>query len=360
LGLYYATLASTYILSLLSRIARDKRYRLLAVFWISLGIIVLVLFSGFRSGIGDTGMYKHTYGLLVANPNLSKSSGEYGFTLLNLILIKFSSDPQTLVFVVALITQVCNVYVLKKYESYIELEIFMYIAAGYFTVTMNGMRQCLAAALLFLCTKFIIKGNFKKYLICIAIISTIHQSALFMIPVYFIVRMKPWSKKTFIIIGIAVLGVLFYDELSVYIFKALENTNYGQYSDFKEGGSSIMRTIVNLVPIMFAYLKRNELKEKWPESDVFVNMALLNCIFVAFGMSNWIFNRFTLYLQLYNFILLPFIIKNCLKGKERRTIYLALIGCYLLFFYREQVIGLNMQYKSVLDINSIFYYNSVP
>lgn len=356
MGIYYATLASTFILSLLARMANDKKYKLIAIFWISLVVSVLVLFSGLRSGIGDTGMYKHTYNLLVENPSFSKANGDYGFVLLNLILIQFSNNPQTIVFVVALITQLCNVYVLNKYRGYIELEIFMYIAAGYFTVTMNGMRQCLAAALLFLCVKFIIDGSFKKYLLSVLIISTIHQSALFMIPIYFIARLKPWSKKIYMIIGIAVLGLLFYEVLSSYLFKIIENTNYGYYSDFDEGGSSIMRTLVNMVPIIFAYLKRNELKEKWPQSNVFVNMALLNCIFVAFGMSNWIFNRFSLYLQLYNFILLPYIIQNCLEGKQRRTIYLAFIVCYLIFFYREQVIGLNMEYKSVLDIKSIFYY----
>jgi len=296
--------------------ANDKKYKLIAIFWISLVVSVLVLFSGLRSGIGDTGMYKHTYNLLVENPSFSKANGDYGFVLLNLILIQFSNNPQTIVFVVALITQLCNVYVLNKYRGYIELEIFMYIAAGYFTVTMNGMRQCLAAALLFLCVKFIIDGSFKKYLLSVLIISTIHQSALFMIPIYFIARLKPWSKKIYMIIGIAVLGLLFYEVLSSYLFKIIENTNYGYYSDFDEGGSSIMRTFVNMVPI----------------------------------------KRFSLYLQLYNFILLPYIIQNCLEGKQRRTIYLAFIVCYLIFFYREQVIGLNMQYKSVLDIKSIFYY----
>lgn len=348
MGIYYTTLIGTYITSLLSRMADSKKYKLMAVFWIIFAAGILVVFTGFREGIGDTGMYMHTYRLLVQNPDPTISGKDFGFTIFNLILIQFSTNPQTLVFVVALITQVCNIYVFHKYRSAIELQIFMYIASGYVTVTMNGMRQCMAAALLFLTTPLIIKGDFKKYLFFTLLIATIHESALFMIPIYFIVKIKPWSKKFYLMIGAACVGVVFYDVLSPYIFKALESTSYGEYSQFDEGGSSFLRVIVNMVPVILAYLKKDELKRVWPESDIFINMAVLNCIFVGFGMANWIFNRFTLYLQLYNFILLPYVIKNCLRGKERRLIYLGLIGCYFIFFYYEQVIQLNLIYKSVL------------
>ena len=85
-------------------------------------------------------------------------------------------------------------------------------------------------------------------------------------------------------------------------------------------------------------------------------MALINLIFVAFGMFNWIFNRFTIYFQLYNIILMPYIIKKCFKGKERVLLYFGFILCYFIFFYREQVVGLNMQYPSeYLRLDKIFY-----
>ena len=176
-----------------------------------------------------------------------------------------------------------------------------------------------------------------------------------MIPVYFIVRQEAWSRNLVIMIVLACIGVVFYNVLSQILFKALENTQYGGYSEFNEGGSSFIRTVVNMVPVFLAYIKRDKLKEEWPESNIFVNMALINVIFVAFGMFNWIFNRFTLYMQLYNFILIPFIIRNCFKGKERRLLYLGVLLCYFVFFYREQVIGMNMSYPSVLKVEDLFY-----
>ncbi|WP_455506830.1 EpsG family protein [Clostridium sp.] len=352
----YATLITTFIFSFLSRISSDKKYRILALFWVVIVSIILIAFSGFRTGaIGDTGMYMHSYRLYANDPSTLKLDRDGGFAILNLILIQFSSDPQILVFVTSMIVNLCNMIVFYRYGSYLELQVYLYIASGYLTVTMNGMRQCVAAAILFTFTIFIIKGKFKEYVVIVLIVSTIHASALIMIPVYFIVRQEAWSRNVVIMIVLACIGVVFYNVLSPILFKALENTQYGGYSEFNEGGSSFIRTVVNMVPVFLAYIKRDKLKEEWPESNIFVNMALINVIFVAFGMFNWIFNRFTLYMQLYNFILIPFIIRNCFKGKERRLLYLGVLLCYFVFFYREQVIGMNMSYPSVLKVEDLFY-----
>ena len=334
----------------------ERRIKNLSIVYVSLAALVFIIISGLRCGIGDTGMYMHSYRLMVQDPSSADFSRDAGFTALSFILSQISSNPQTLIFVVALITNGLNIAMFYKYKSYLELQLYLYMASGYFTVTMNGIRQCLAAALVFVCNKFIVNGDFKKYLIFVLLISLFHGSALIMIPIYFIVRQKAWSKNVVKLIFLACIGVIFYDSFSEVLFKALQNTQYGHYSEFQEGGSSIVRTIVNAVPVILAYIKRDELKEKWPESNIFVNMSLINVIFVAFGMMNWIFNRFSLYFQLYNFILLPFIIKNCFKGKERRLIYIGFLICYFIFFYKEQVIQLGMNYNSdYLNFENIFY-----
>lgn len=337
----------------------DNKNKIMGIFW-GIGIaIILVLVAGLSRGIGDTGMYMHTYNLYATDPSTITFERDAGFVLFNLILIQISTNPQTLVFAAALIIHGLNVITFSKYRSYLEVEIYLYITSGYYLVTMNGMRQSIAAALMFAITKLLINGKFKAYAICIVFISGFHESVLVMIPLYFIVRQEAWSKNVLKLIGLALVAIVFYDVFEDVLFKVLENTQYGVYSSFDEGGSSAIRTIVNLVPVTLAYLKRAELKRLWPESNVFVNIALINSLFVAFGMFNWIFNRFTIYLQLYNFVLLPYIMKNCLKGKEKRLVYYGLILCYFIFFYRENVIGMNIKYMSdylnVKYITDMFY-----
>lgn len=357
MGIFYATLISTYIGYFLARISYDKKIKYLAIFWSIIVLIILVFVAGLRDGIGDTYAYKASYIKLVNNPSLFKFKGDFGLDLLSLLLIQVSTDPQILIFITALITNLFNIIEFNKYRSYLELQIYIYITSGYYIVTMNGIRQCLVAAILFGCTNMIVEGKFKRYLIIVLLVSTMHKSALILIPMYYIVRHEAWSKQIIKLIIISAICIVFYNQLEPILFKAIENTQYSNYSGYDEGGSSFIRTLVNAVPVILAYLKRSELKEKWDNSNIFVNISVINLVFVALGMYQWIFNRFTLYFQLYNFILIPYIIKNCVRGREKRLLYIGVIVCYLIFFYREQVIGLNMSYTSkYLNFNKLFYY----
>ena len=354
---FYSTIISTYIFYFFARISYYKKFRGLAIFWSLLVAVILILVSGLRSGIGDTTFYKHSYLLLAQDPSKFVMEGDFALNLLSLFLINFTAVPQILIFVCAVITNLLNVIMFNKYRTYLELQVYIYITSGYYFVTMNGIRQCIAAALLFICTPLIIRRKFFPYCICVLLISTFHQSALALITIYFVVGEEAWSKRMIQFMVIALVGIICYQVISPLIFKALANTTYGQYGSSTEGGSSLMRTIVNAVPVVLAYLKRKELADNWPIKDVFVNMSIINLIFVALGMFNWIFNRFTLYLQLYNFVLIPAVIKYGCKGKERRLIYFAVIVCYFIFMYYEQVIGMGMKYSTdCFDLNKFLYY----
>ncbi|MEG0307071.1 MAG: EpsG family protein [Clostridium sp.] len=354
---FYLTLISTYIFSLLARIGR-KRSEKAGLFFVIIIIAILSLVSGLRSGIGDTGMYKHLYTLI--GPGYDAKGGyEPGFILFLKILKGISSDPQFMLMVTSIIINVLNINTIYKYskDSYFELGIFMYITSGYYIVTMNGIRQSLAAAIIFWGTKYIINGDFKRFMILILLMSTIHNSALIYIPIYFVVRAKAWERTTNILFGLTLVGLFLYQPVMTIGMKLLGSTRYADYASFNEGGANILRIAIFIVPVLLAYLKRDVIKEKWEYGDVFVNMNIICLIIMLFSSFNWIFARFTMYFQLYSFILLPYIIKNCLVGKERRLIYLGLIGGYFIFFYYDQVITMNMVYKGVFKWEDFFYDN---
>lgn len=349
---FYLTLISVYAFSLVARIIRVKNER---VAWIFVGVVILILslVSGLRSGIGDTYMYEHLYGLIT--PEYDANGGyEAGFIFLLKVLKQFSSEPVFMLMITSIIINVCNVismYIFTK-NGYFEIAIFLYVASGYFTVTMNGLRQSLVASIIFLATVFIIKKKFIPYFLTILLMITIHNSAFVMIPMYFIANEKAWHKKANILYGIMLLGLFFYDPL----MKILEGTRYGGYSDFNEGGASPIRIIVFLVPVILAYLKRDLISAKWRQGDIFVNMTIICGIIMLFSAFNWIFARFTVYFQPYNFIVFSFILKNCFAGKEKRLIYFGLIVCYFMFFYYEQAIALGISYRSKINIEQILFY----
>ena len=208
---FYLALILGYIISLLARINPDKNGGPSLFFSIIL-ITFLAVISGLRNGIGDTYMYCHLYGLI--GPGYDSNGGyEPGFIFILKILKSISEDPQLMIFTLGVVTTVINVWIIRQYSKCFELAVLMYIASGFYLVTMNGIRQCLAGAILFAATTFIIKGKFKSYLFVTLLMYTIHNSALVMIPVYFIARMAPWSKNIYRVLILFLIGMLFYEPL---------------------------------------------------------------------------------------------------------------------------------------------------
>jgi transmembrane protein EpsG len=119
-------------------------------------MISFILVSGLRTNIGDTPFYVHTYKINDFTWEFIKSQDDIGFGILQMILKRYSDDPQILIFITALITNVLIIIGLYKYSRLLELSIYIYITGGLFLVTMNGIRQCLATAILFTATKYLI------------------------------------------------------------------------------------------------------------------------------------------------------------------------------------------------------------
>ena len=344
MGVFYATLTSTFILGWSARKFKMEDKKPLLIFSIIIMAIFMIV-SGLRSGIGDTGMYKHLYEMVI-NGTVGEDSYEAGFIFFLECLTKISEDPQFMIIVTSVITQGLNICFLRKYSSYFELELFMYIASGYFLTVMNGIRQGLAASIMLMGTNFLIKRKFLPYLIMSLLMSTIHSSALVMIPVYFIVNNDEWSKNFLRTMILLIITVAFGGIIMKFGLQLLEGTRYGGYSEFDEGGSNIIRTLIAVVPVIMAYLQRDNLRKIFPECDIFVNLSIINMLIMGLSLYNWIFARMTYYFVPYTFVLLPYIIKSIDWKEQKRLIYYSFLVAYFGFMYVEYVVSLNVNYTS--------------
>jgi len=348
----FLTLLLVYIFSVASRyfIPVQKGPDLIiksrpVIFPIIITISLLILVSGLRNNIGDTFFYQKSYTEIDYTWEHIFSNKDPGFGILQMFLQTISEDPQILIFATALITNLLIGITFYKYSRMIELSFYVYITAGMFIVSMNGIRQFVAASIIFIATKYLLNGDFKKYSLIIILASTIHQSALVLIPIYFIVRREAWTKFTFLLFMLAIFIVLGFNQFTELLFSSIENTQYSNYSTFEEGGANKIRVLVESVPIIIAFIGREKLRKLWPKSDIIVNLAVINLIFMIIATQNWIFARFNIYFSLYNLILISWII-YLFKENNRKFVYYGLLVCYLCYFYYEHVVTLNLQYQS--------------
>lgn len=309
-------------------------------------LATLVTVSGLRANIGDTYFYRYAYDFNDFTWDYILAEKDIGFGLLQMFLKNYvSDDSQVLIFTTAFITNTLIVYTLYNYSRMIEISLFVYITGGLFLVSMNGIRQVLAASIAFLAIKYLINGSMIRYFFIVVLASLFHQSALILLPFYFLVRARAWSKATLGLIVISVIIVISYDQFSNLLFAAIEDTQYGHYKNFSEGGANSIRVAVTAVPLILAYLGRDKLREIMPTSDYIVNMSLVGLLFMVISTQNWIFARFSIYFELYQLILISWVIK-LFRRQDERFIYYSILVCYVVYYYYENVISLNILYRS--------------
>lgn len=347
----WITLFMVFVLGFFSRYSATHNgilsfsYAIPNKFLIGCVTLVLILVAGLRNNIGDTYFYMYSYKIGTFTWETIFEDKDPGFGILQMILKSITSDPQILILITASITNLLIVITLYKYTRMIELSLYVYITSGMYLVSMNGVRQFLAASIIFWATKYLLSGNSKKYFLSVLIASTFHLSALILLPTYYLVRRKAWTKITFALLTLTVLIVLGFNEFQKILFSTLEGTQYEGYNDFQEGGANIIRVAVNCVPLFLVFLAREKMYSIWPKSDYVVNMSVISTMFTIISAQNWIFARFNIFFGLYNLILISWIVV-LFKENNKKFIYYSIIICYLLYYLYEQVITLNILYKS--------------
>ena len=326
---------------------------------------VIVFFAGARSYVADTGAYIQMFKEYPLFQNaydviFDDSAREPGFGLFSILIKTYVSDNYTVwLSIIAVISGICVMLPLYKYSCNFGVSAFLFMASCQFSWMFNGMRQFLAAAIIFTCTGLVLKNRTLLYVLIVCVLSTIHQSALLLIPMYFIVQGEPWNKRTMLFIVCIVLAMLFTSKFTNLLTDVVEQTDYASSVDeFKntDDGTSPIRILVESIPIILAFIYRNRIKDKLtPVIKLSINMSLIASglyIISNIARSGVLLGRLPIYFSMYNLILLPWLLKNIFEDREKDLIYYIMILCYFGFFYYQMVItwGGMPYYSEVLKL----------
>ncbi|WP_347787047.1 EpsG family protein [Levilactobacillus brevis] len=173
-----------------------KLYTFLSLFL----IWIVIAFRALTVG-SDTLTYAQLYGQLAAQ-NLSGSSllelvnghFELGYVLLNKFLYVITPNPRILLIFAATIEMIAIGYFINKFSTSQSLSIILFITMNFLAFSMNALRQCLALTLVVLAVAFLIENNDWMYLVMVIGASFFHKTALIMLILYPIWKMKLTKK----------------------------------------------------------------------------------------------------------------------------------------------------------------------
>lgn len=308
------------------------------------------IWAGFREdGFGDTSAYRFMFNsapssiseLLTA---LAGDGKDKGFTALTTFFkMTFGNSDVTFFLLIAIFQILCIVLIYRKYSIDYWMSFFLFIVStDYMSWMFNGIRQFIAAAGFLACFGLLVKKKYGLLICIILLLSTIHASALIMLPIIFVIQGKAWNRKTILFILAIGIMIVFIDRFTPLLDDFLSET---QYSDIvtndlwtSDDGTSIFRILVYSVPAILSLLGKKFIDEaNDPVINICTNASACTMILYALaGVSSGIYiGRLPIYTTLIGYIAFPWMIDNMFTKQSTKIIKIAMVFSYILFFYYQ-------------------------
>ncbi|MGN0251618.1 MAG: EpsG family protein [Oliverpabstia sp.] len=302
-----------------------------------------------RSNFGDTEVYRKTFhdvpasmGQLVAY--LSEHTKDQGFSVLMSFLKTLIGNNDKLFFLVIAVFQIfCVVYFFRKYSTNFLLCMFMFVAStDYLSWMFNGMRQFIAVCMILLSFELILKKKYVPVIGIILLASTIHGSALIMLPIVFIVQGRAWNRRTMVMLAGIVAAVLFIDQFTNIMDSMLAETQYNDLitNDIwtNDDGTNMLRVLFYSIPAILSLIGKRYVDEAdSPLINVCVNCAACTSfLYILSAFSSGIYiGRIPIYTTLSGYAAVPWLIDHMFTKDSAKIVTFGLICGFLAFFYYQ-------------------------
>lgn len=306
-----------------------------------------VIWAGYRNNaFGDTTAYRRSF--LAAPDTLSalaeyvgKATKDKGYSAFVVVFKALISNSDKIFFlIIALIQIACLVHIYRKYSENYWLSFYLFVAsADYMTWMHNGMRQFIAAAIIFACMPLILKKKYWQAAAIILLVSTLHMTSLLVLPFIFIVQGKAWNKLTIFFLLLVTIAMVFLEKTTGYLEYFMDNSQYAAETDdlLRDDGANIIRVLFHSIPTIGSlvfYKRIRQLND--PLANLCINMSIASAGFyiVSYFTSGIYIGRIPIFFSLYNYLLYPWMLKK-LFGRYARMATIALVGVYAMFFYYQ-------------------------
>lgn len=304
------------------------------------------------ASMGDVLVDVHAYiaGFKDISPSFADidwSSKGPGFTFIEVIIKNIFGDNVTAFrLVIALIQSLPIILIYRYYSSNYLMSMFMFVSmAFYISWMMNGLRQFVAAAIIFSATPLLVKKKYVPLIIVILLASTIHNTALIMLPVVFIVQGQAWNRRTVFFIIAAIIAMYVFGNNTSLFDSAMESAglDYSITEAHESGdtGTSFLRVLVNMVPMIIALVFRKKIDEDNKVINICVNMSVITSGLYLISMvtSGILIGRLPLYTSLYNLILLPYLVKNVFNEHDSKIVTVVMVILYIFYYWYQMHIA---------------------
>ena len=303
---------------------------------LAISVGVLIFTGGLRYHIGtDFGAYYNgleTYGSALKDS--LKKLDEPGLPIIASVVKLFTNDGAYFIFVCFMLTMILFAVPTLKYTDSYLFVMALFIFTGTWHGPFNGVRQFLAAAILFAGHRLILERKFWKYLLVVLLATLVHKSAAIGIVFYFLFANRLNIRNVIILLLGMVLVSRHYEELFQLIgFVKETEMSIDQYSYYSTS-VNIFRVLVSCAPavyVLILYARKNPDKEK----TFYINALLANAAAMLATANSAYLARFNIYTNTFTALALAKLIKFDNNKAQESIIRAGIVVLYGIFWYLQ-------------------------
>lgn len=333
-------------------------------------VVLLTMPVGLRRIYNDTGMYishfqdSMTLAQLLASGELHILNNPL-FNIYTAFMRSLTDNYHIYFMISALFVQYAYVSFIRKYSSSFTLGIGLYICLGTYVFSFAAMKQTIAMAFLMLAIPKLLDKKYLQFYLLVLAAFFFHTYALaFVVLPLFIV--KPWSIRTFILLGIVFVAMLNFEPvIGSFLDYANESGKaLAEYEVFDNAQVNIFRVAVyGVVPLMSLVLKPYLFRDNDDRKyNLLIHMSIISFAFMLLGTINGanMFGRMANYFEFGIICSMSWIINKAFEKRSARTITVVAAVCFLFYFYYAYQIALDFdaEYRAISlweFVRSLFY-----
>lgn len=310
-------------------------------------VLPLILWAGLRKDIGDTNAYVINFqnapsSLPTLLSQLNADSKDPGFSVLMTLVKSIGiTDYKVFFMLIAAFQMWCICHTFRKYSPNYWISMFLFVAStDYISWMFNGMRQFLAATMIFGAFDLMVKKKHAAFALVVLLAAQIHGSAILMLPLAYLMHGPALNRKTMLMIAGTVMIIPFIDRFMPFLNDLLSDTQYSTTMTdeiwMADDGTNPIRVLVYAVPSLVAIIGRRYVRQaNDPIINLCVNASMITtAIYLVSMVTSGIYiGRLPIYTTLHGYIALPWLIDTIFEKSSARLIKLLMIVCFLSFFF---------------------------
>jgi len=316
---------------------QPRRYSRSMKACILIACLILIIPSMVRYGIGyDYIPYMPYIKWYLNNGNLINWSGVdpnwgLGIRLSISFISLITKDPKYVYALWSFLSLSLAFRSIIKFSSNPFISFVAFALLGYYFMSMNMMRQFFAMAILMNALPYLLSDKpraFLKYAIITVVASLFHSSALLMLPLFFVFRLKVKPKNLPAILLIEVAFLFIFQNILKVIIESSQYSSYlsGHYSNVDP--NSTLTIIVFFILALSFFSLRNKRYSKRVGVLLVITVLAAGLLLSGYFLQS-IFFRVIYYLSIFWVFLLPELLSG-IENKSERVLLIMIslaIGC---------------------------------